>query len=164
MRAIVLLFTTLLLLQSVYAVETVDPEYQADLDTALKTNPPGDYNLPVTRPFPLIKSFSKSNRGANPLSVFDLGLLKAVEPSDKDIKTLSSEAASYFLQGRWDLASKRYKQTLLLEPDKLESKANLLDILMLQFMYESDADQTDINQKYDKLKALLSNDILPKQK
>ncbi|MFZ4780156.1 MAG: hypothetical protein ACOYM3_32775 [Terrimicrobiaceae bacterium] len=164
MRSILTLFALPLLLFSTYAVETVDPAYQDALDKALQVNPPGDYNGPNVRHFPLFTPSPKSNRVSQPLSVMDLYLLKPVDPSDKDIKILFSEAASYFVQGRWDLAIKRYKQSLLQYPENMEAKASLFDILTLQCMYESNAEQGAINKIYDKLKARLSNDIIPEEK
>jgi len=164
MRAILTLFAMTLLLHSVYAVETVDPAYQDALDKALQVNPPGDYNGPNVRSLSLFTPLPKINHASKPLSVIDLYLIKPVDPSDKDIKILFSDAASYFLQGRWDLAIKLYKQSLLLEPENIEAKAYLLDIMILQCMYESEEQQATINRKYDKLKERLSKDILPKEK
>lgn len=164
MNALLILLAMPLLLGSTYAVETADPAYQDALDKALKDNPPGDYIGPILPALPPFIPPQKSDRAANPLSSIDLYLLEPVDPPDKDIKILFSEAASYFLEGRWDLAIKRYKQSLFLDPENIQAKAYLLDILILEFMYESKAEQRVINLNYSKLKERMAKDVIPKEK
>ena len=141
------------------SAHAMDPAYQKALDEAVKQCPPGDYNSPVLRRFtpdPLsVQSFRKSNsEGA-----IEKELLQPVEMPDKEIKTLFSEAAMYFTKGRYNLATKRYKQALLLDPENINAKAYLYDITVIRSMHLNGSDQSLLNKEYNALKERISKDF-----
>ncbi len=158
MRALYLFFSVSLVVLSANAM---DPAYQKALDESVKQFPPGDYNSPV-----VVKRFIADPesvgilRKANSDGAIERELLQPVEMPEKDTKTLFSEAATYFARGRYDLATKRYKQALLLDSDNINAKANLYDITVIWTMYENGSQQSLINEKYNALKKRVSKDIL----
>ena len=132
-----------------------EPDYEAGLQRAMKLYPPGDYNERPVRRFEATTVIEKVK--VEP--TFDL--LELVEISDKDIKTLLSEAASYFTSGRWDLSAKRYRQLLLSDPENIKAKANLYDILVLRAMYSDDSPSNDAAKKHHEMCERFSKDIAP---
>jgi len=132
-----------------------DSPYEIEFQRAIKLYPPGDYNsVPVMRFSPIttiVKQYTPPT--------FDL--LAPVETSDKDIKTLFTEAARYFTTGRWDLAEKRYKQTLLLDPDNIDAKAHLYDMLILRSLWSDESRRSEAGKKHSEISKTLSKDIFP---
>jgi len=134
-----------------------EPDYNAELQRAMKLYPPGDYNGTPVRRFSLTTVIEK----VSVVPTFDL--LEPVEPSDKDSGTLISEAAEYFTSGRWDLSMKRYRQLLLTDPDNKDAKANLFDILLLRLMYSDDAYLKEAAKRHREMRERLMKDIVPKK-
>ncbi|MEI6703103.1 MAG: hypothetical protein WCL71_06145 [Deltaproteobacteria bacterium] len=155
MRAI---HTFLLFAFSGAILPAADSPYEVEFQRAIRLYPPGDYNgVPVTR-FSPSTTFVKQS----PLPTIDL--LEPVEPADKDIKTLFSEAASFFTIGRFDLAAKRYKQTLLLDPENKDAKAHLYDILLIRSLWDDESHRSEANKKHSEISKQISKDILlPKE-
>jgi len=152
MRAI---YTLCFSIVSCAILHAADPAYEIELQRAMRLYPPGDYNAaPATR-FSPITTFEKVV--VSP--AFDL--LEPVEPSDKDIKTLFSEAASCFTAGRWDLATKRYKQSLLLDPENRDAKACLYDILLLRSLYGDESRRSEAVKRQTEINKRLLKDINP---
>jgi len=145
---------------SAYAI---DPVYQEAIDAAVKEYPPGDYNSIPVRRFSTNLTPEQILNKSKSMETIEFDLLRPVEMPDKDIRTLFSEAALYFTEGRFDLAEKRYKQSLLLEPDNTKAKANLFDIMIIRCLYQTGAQQAIINEKYNELKKGVAKDIAPKE-
>ena len=135
-----------------------DSPYEVEFQRAIRLYPPGDYNGVPVRRFSPITTFVKQS----PLPTIDL--LEPVEPTDKDIKTLFSEAASFFTVGRLDLAAKRYKQTLLLEPENRDAKAHLYDILLIRSLWEDESHRSEASKRHSEISKQIFKDILlPKE-
>ena len=135
-----------------------DSPYEVEFQRAIRLYPRGDYNgVPVTR-FSPITTFVKQS----PPPTIDL--LEPVEPTDKDIKTLFSEAASFFTIGRFDLAAKRYKQALLLDPENKDAKAHLYDILIIRSLWDDESHRSEASKRKSEISNQNSKDILlPKE-
>lgn len=134
-----------------------DRAYQKALEGVLKEYPPGDYNERPVRRFSANRSAHTDDRQFS----LEHQLLEPVDRSDKDIQTLFSEAASFFLDGRWDLALKRYKQSVLLDPENSEAKARALDLLILMCMYQAESwEEAAVKRKEFEMR--VSKDIVPK--
>ena len=88
--------------------------------------------------------------------------MKRVDAANLPLEQLFSEAASYFSTGRWDLAMKRYKQCLVVDPSNREAKANLYDIFTLQCLSPDGKDSQEFFLKATELKKRLSKDIIQK--
>ena len=101
-----------------------DAAYQRALERAMRDYPPGDYEGPVVKRFYSVSAIESSAKWT-----LEQELLSPVEVPKRDIGILSSEAARYFSEGRWDLAIKRNKQILLVDPENVAAKASLYDIL-----------------------------------
>lgn len=144
----------MLLLSAILHAE--EPNYDAELQRAMKLYPPGDYNgIPV-------RQFSPTT-GIEQVGVVPMfDLITPVEPSDKDRGTLLSEAAEYFTSGRWDLSVKRYKQLLLIDAENRDAKANLYDIMLLRAMH-SDGLLKEAAEKHREMRDRLSKDIFPEK-
>ena len=126
-------------------LSAADSPYEVEFQRAIRLYPPGDYNgVPVTR-FSPITTFVKQS----PLPTIDL--LEPVEPTDKDIKALFSEAASYFTIGRFDLAAKRYKQILLLDLENKDAKAHLYDILLIRSLWDDESHRSEANKRHSEI-------------
>ncbi len=158
MRATYCFLLASLLLLSAYGAE---PDYQRALEENLKVYPPGDYNERPLRRFhnPVVVEERRQSKAEGAITA---ELLRPVEMPDKDMPTLFSEAGLYFGQGRFDLAVKRYKQCLLLEPENLKAKANLYDITMIRCLWEAESSQ--FQKKYEELKKRVTEDIVPEEK
>ncbi len=134
----------------------MEPNYDAELQRAMRLYPPGDYGqTPVRRFFPTMVI-----EKAKVAPSFDL--LEPVAPSNKHNRTLFSEAADYFLSGRWGLSAKRYKQILLTDPENVNAKANLYDIILLRAIYSDDSRHHEAAATHRAMRERLSGDILPK--
>jgi hypothetical protein len=142
-----------LLLSACAVLHAADIDYDAELQRAMKLYPPGDYGeIPVRRFFPTTEVSKISPR---------IDLFSPVEASNKDAKTLSSEAADFFISGRWDLAVKRYKQLLLIEPGNTAAKAHLYDIAQLAELYGDPARRGEAAKKYEAMCEEVSKGIVP---
>ena len=132
--------------------------YEVEFQRAIRLYPPGDYNGVPVRRFSPVTTYVKQS----PSPTIDL--LEPVEPTDKDIKTLFSEAASFFTVGRLDLAAKRYKQTLLLEPENRDAKAHLYDILLIRSLWEDESHRSEASKRHSEISKQIFKDILlPKE-
>ena len=132
--------------------------YEVEFQRAIRLYPPGDYNGVPVRRFSPVTTYVKQS----PSPTIDL--LEPVEPTDKDIKTLFSEAASFFTVGRLDLAAKRYKQTLLLEPENRDAKAHLYDILIIRSLWDDESHRSEASKRKSEISKQISKDILlPKE-
>ena len=150
--------TFLLFALSDAILPAADLPYEVEFQRAIRLYPPGDYNGVPVRRFSPITTFVKQS----PLPTIDL--LEPVEPTDKDIKTLFSEAASFFTVGRLDLAAKRYKQTLLLEPENRDAKAHLYDILLIRSLWEDESHRSEASKRHSEISKQIFKDILlPKE-
>jgi len=148
-------FHTLLLygLSTVF-LHAMDPAYEAEFQRTLKIYPPGDYNaIPVRRFVPVLP-------GDLPKVSPTFGLLKPVEPSDKDIKTLFSDAAIHFCSGRLDLAMTLYKQALVLDPDNKDAKANLYDIVFIRSLWDDELHRSEASKWHAEISERLFKDIM----
>jgi tetratricopeptide (TPR) repeat protein len=132
-----------------------DSPYEIEFQRAIKLYPPGDYNSVPVMHFSPITTIVKQYKPPT----FDL--LAPVETSDTDIKILFTEAARYFATGRWDLAEKRYKQTLLLDPNNNDAKAHLYDILILRSLWSDESRRSEFGKKHSEISKTISKDILP---
>lgn len=121
----------------------------------MKAYPPGDYDSRPVRRFSPVTEVPKATRA--------IDLLSPVEASDKDAKMLSSEAAEYFISGRWSLAVKRYKQLLLIEPGNTTAKSRLYDIAQLAELYGDPARRDEAAKKHGEMRKEVSKDILPRE-
>ena len=101
-----------------------DAAYQRVIERAMRDYPPGDYNGHVARRFYSVSAIESSAKWT-----LEQELLSPVEVPKREIGILSSEATNYFSEGRWDLAIKRNKQILLVDPENVAAKASLYDIL-----------------------------------
>jgi hypothetical protein len=138
-------------------VQAQEPNYEAELQRAMKLYPPGDYDgIPV-------RQFSPTTVIEKVKVVPTFDLLEPVEPSDKDNGTLNSEAAEYFASGHWDLSMKRYRQLLLSDPDNKDARANLYDIMLLRSMYGDDAHLKEAATKHREMRERLTKNIKPKK-
>jgi len=154
MRAI---HTVLLFALPTAILSAADSLYEVEFQRAIRLYPPGDYSgVPVKR-FSPITTFVKQT----PPPTIDL--LEPVEATDKDIKTLFSEAAGFFTIGRFDLAAKRYKQTLLLDPDNKDAKAHLYDIMLIRALWDDESHRSEANRRHTEISKQLSKDILPQK-
>jgi len=148
-------YTFSLIALSSTILSAVDPLYEAEFQRAIRLYPPGDYNtVPPARVSPITTI-------VKPTAVSTFNLLEPVEPPDKDIKVLFSEAATYFTIGRFDLAAKRYKQTLLLDPVNRDAKAHLFDILFLQSLWADESRRTEASKIHSEMSEQISKDIVP---
>lgn len=154
MTALRLIF--LLLLTSA-AAQTGEPDYDAELQRAMKLYPPGDYNEAPVRRFSPTTAIETLKVPAT----FDL--LQPVSPSGKDIPALGSEAAELFTSGRWDLSVKRYRQLLLADPDNTNAKAHLFDILLLRSLYGDAAHREEAARMHREMRERLAREILPRK-
>ena len=136
-------------------LSAADSLYEAEFQRAIKLYPPGDYDtVPPARVSPITTI-------VKPTSVSTFSLVEPVEPPDKDIKVLFSEAAGYFTTGRFDLAAKRYKQTLLLDPENKDAKAHLYDILFLQSLWADESRRAEASKIHSEMSEQISKDIVP---
>ena len=151
-------FRSIILLLFASAISCAEePNYDAELQRAMKLYPPGDYDgIPV-------RQFSPTTVIEKVRVVPTFDLLEPVEPSDKDSETLISEAAEYFTSGRWDLSMKRYRQLLLTDSENKDAKANLCDSLLLRSMYSDDAYLKEAAKKHREMRERLTKDIVPKK-
>jgi len=132
-----------------------DSLYQVEFQRAIKLYPPGDYNsVPIMRFSPITTVVKHYKPPA-----FDL--LAPVETTDKDLKSLFTEAARYFTTGRWDLAEKRYKQALLLDENNKDAKAHLYDILILRSLWADETRHSESAKKHAEISKSVSKDIIP---
>jgi len=157
-RTNMITFRSIILLLFASAISCAEePNYDAELQRAMKLYPPGDYDgIPV-------RQFSPTTVIEKVRVVPTFDLLEPVEPSDKDSETLISEAAEYFTSGRWDLSMKRYRQLLLTDSENKDAKANLFDILLLRSMYSDDAYLKEAAKKHREMRERLTKDIVPKK-
>ncbi len=136
-------------------LSAADPLYEVEFQRAIRLYPAGDYKgIPVTR-FSSIMTIVKQH----PSPTIDL--FGPVEPTDKDIKTLFSEAESYFTTGRFDLAAKCYQQALRLDPENNDAKAHLYDILTLRSLWEDESRRSEADKMHAVICNRLSKDIPP---
>ena len=131
-----------------------DSPYEVEFQRAIRLYPPGDYNGVPVRRFSPVTTYVKQS----PSPTIDL--LEPIEPTDKDIKTLFSEAASFFTIGRFDLAAKRYKQTLLLDPENKDAKAHLYDILIIRSLWDDESHRSEASKRKSEISKQISKDIL----
>ncbi len=123
----------------------------------MRDYPPGDYHGRPVRKFPAISRVEKAD--VAPI----LDPLVPVEPSHKDRRTLFSEAAGYFSDGRWDLAIKRYRQLLFIDPENRDARANLRDIVILESLYGDERLAQEAAKKHQEIRERLAKDIAPKK-
>jgi hypothetical protein len=116
----------------VLSAHAMEPLYQGALDSAMKEYPPGDYQCFPVRYFTDNSIYLEKGaaRNAAPKGSDDL-----LVPSGKDSTTLLFEGAAVFTQGRFDLATKRFQQTRLLDPTNENAKTKLNDIDTIRSAY-----------------------------
>ncbi|HEX8371333.1 MAG TPA: hypothetical protein VF585_01015 [Chthoniobacterales bacterium] len=81
----------------------------------------------------------------------------------KPRKLSRSEAAGFFVTGRFDLVIKRYRQLLLIEPEDIQAKANLYDMLHLQALYSDGARPRATSRKHREMEERFEKDVAPRQ-
>lgn len=133
-----------------------DPAYQAALDANLKIHPPGDYH---ERPVRQFVGNATNERRITAEQVVEI-VMRPVEKPDKDVKTLFSEAAEFWVEGRIDLAMKRYKEVLSVDPENEKAKAVLYDYVVILCMDHAGTSQHEINSRYEALKKKVAGDII----
>lgn len=151
------LWLLLLFLSGCTFLHAAEPDYDAELLRVMKVYPPGDYQQrPIQRLVPVI-SVEK------PVAPPTHSLLEPVERSNKSIEMLSSEAAQLFTTGRVDLAMKRYKQILLLDPENKDAKSRLYDIVVIRTMWQDDVHRSEASKKESEISEQLSKEITPQK-
>lgn len=142
-------------LSTVVPLHAADIDYDVELQRAMKAYPPGDYDSRPLRRFPPATEAPQASLG--------IDLFSPVEASDKDAKTLSSEAAGFFITGRWLLSVKRYKQLLLIEPGNAAAKARLYDIAKLAELYGDPTRRDEAAKKHGEMCKEFSKDLIPQK-
>ena len=131
-----------------------DPRYQKALAEELRLNPPGDY---AERP---VRQFAGSPRHMVTAEQVVEMVLAPVERPNTDVPTLFAEAAKLHREGRTDLATVRYKQVLLIEPENIKAKANLYDIITIWCLSQAGSLQREINKYHEALTKRTEADLI----
>jgi hypothetical protein len=157
MRAYPIFYLTLAIICGCTFLNAADPDYDAELQRVMKMYPPGDYDgMPIMRSTAIITV-------EKPVEPPTLGLLEPVERPDKSIESLLSEAAQFFTTDRVDLAMKRYKQILLLDPENKDAKARLYDIVVIRTMWHDEAHRSEASKKESEASEQLFKEITPQK-
>ncbi len=134
-------------------LHAAEPDYDAELKRAMKLYPPGDYDgMPIMRSAPIITV-------EKPVASPTFKLLKPVERSEKSLESLLSEAPQFFTNGRTDLAMKRYKQVLLIDPENKDAKSRLYDIILIRTLWHDEVHRSEASKIQPEISEQLSKEI-----